>query len=1073
MITVTGPSARICALLHLLWCILSSAQSCEQGTARALRALNDPPLSPNATISLTGDCTSHRVFSSEQVLVPSGASVVLDCAGKAWLDPGKAVLVDNGASLEYKECRLQDFDFPGNAQRPGSRTLLTDSFIDLDADCSFLRLAPSALLPAVLANQPESRIHLGPVVEDPDGPSVAFHIHYASFKPLEESTVQYVFSNTTMYCGGRLQLAMDAREAAEAGPPFIDATGTTFAQFSPTTSPPPDILPPAPPTTVTSTSHPPQQQASANASQPPVSDDRSNVVMIAAICSACAAVAIAIAAAFFALRRRRVANSTGPLPPTSPKSISPPLPISPRSPSNTSMHATSQLSSDRALHHTPSAPSTRSTRHARRSRSRSLPTSTASLSAELALTTPTTASPPTVCHGSYDSTHLPAPLPLPRPARTSDGTADSGAWSTDSHSSFMPDPRHMFRRSQFNPPKARASDPGQPPNSSFPSESDAAEGARVGQSLPRSGSSTGSARSMYQAAVASMQGIMQAELAVSDLHLYDVIGEGGFGTVYRGVWRGLPVAVKTVVFQSRDAEVAQAGVVTEAAIAAGLVHRNVVRIHHHDVLRVSAGRGPEHSVFKFLLLQEYCNGGALATAMANGLFAPGHPRHWLRALCTLQQAACGMAYVHCSRVTHGDLNPSNILLKYSEEVYGGVAEALDAAAAEVLIGDFGLSLHLRRSRTHASGRVAGTPFYIAPEVAQQRRLHQASDVFSFGVVIWELMSGCCICTPDTTESSARASSGGRSASLVRHPAFPALPPSTPLTVELAMRACLSADLAERPAFAELQQIFDDVAAEVASGEYIDSSGNRQSSTLIDPEAAAAAALRPSPCRRAAGPSHHLPRPKVRSGPSRILTSLPLTIPEEIGCDPTPDSPTGHSASASASASAQHTPNNQHTPDEASSPHHVIRSPTAHRAPGGEDTGGPVSEGAECNLDGGASPCRLPRIGGQPPGRAKQRMHLAAGQLQRQLHSVPPAALRRPGSSPGPAAAAAVTPQAVSRSVVRRWAAPHGRREAEATPAQEAAAEAVYVEIEVAGGAAPDTQGGRAVHAVHAVRHTEG
>ena len=72
--------------------------------------------------------------------------------------------------------------------------------------------------------------------------------------------------------------------------------------------------------------------------------------------------------------------------------------------------------------------------------------------------------------------------------------------------------------------------------------------------------------------------------------------------VAAGEWRGLPVAVKTVVFQSLDSEVAHAGVVSEAAIAAGLIHRNVVRTHHHDV-RVSAGRGPEQSIFKFLLLQ--------------------------------------------------------------------------------------------------------------------------------------------------------------------------------------------------------------------------------------------------------------------------------------------------------------------------------------------------------------------------------------------------------------------------------------------------------------------------------------
>lgn len=62
-------------------------------------------------------------------------------------------------------------------------------------------------------------------------------------------------------------------------------------------------------------------------------------------------------------------------------------------------------------------------------------------------------------------------------------------------------------------------------------------------------------------------------------------------------------------------------------------------------------------------MQDFCNGGALGAAMEAGVYRASHPRHWQRALSTLQQAAAGMAYVHSCRVTHGDLNPSNILLK--------------------------------------------------------------------------------------------------------------------------------------------------------------------------------------------------------------------------------------------------------------------------------------------------------------------------------------------------------------------------------------------------------------------------
>lgn len=62
---------------------------------------------------------------------------------------------------------------------------------------------------------------------------------------------------------------------------------------------------------------------------------------------------------------------------------------------------------------------------------------------------------------------------------------------------------------------------------------------------------------------------------------------------------------------------------------------------------------------------------------------------------------------------------------------------------------------------------------------------------------------------------------------MRHPDFPSMPRCTPLTFVLAMKACLSADLAERPTFGDLQLIFDDVIAEVASGHYINSAGQAQ------------------------------------------------------------------------------------------------------------------------------------------------------------------------------------------------------------------------------------------------------
>ncbi|MQM11870.1 hypothetical protein Taro_044783 [Colocasia esculenta] len=193
----------------------------------------------------------------------------------------------------------------------------------------------------------------------------------------------------------------------------------------------------------------------------------------------------------------------------------------------------------------------------------------------------------------------------------------------------------------------------------------------------------------------------------------NLLGEGGFGCVYKGYLSdGRVVAVK----QLKDG-----GGQGEREFRAEV--EIISRIHHRHLVSLVGYCIAEN---QRLLVYDYVPNDTLHYH----LHGAGRPvMDWSTRLKVALGAARGLAYLHedCHpRVIHRDIKSSNILLDYSFEAQ---------------VSDFGLAKLAMDANTHVTTRVMGTFGYLAPEYASSGKLTDKSDVFSFGVVLLELVTG--------------------------------------------------------------------------------------------------------------------------------------------------------------------------------------------------------------------------------------------------------------------------------------------------------------------------------------------
>uniref|UniRef100_A0A8C2ZVS3 Mitogen-activated protein kinase kinase kinase n=1 Tax=Cyclopterus lumpus TaxID=8103 RepID=A0A8C2ZVS3_CYCLU len=218
--------------------------------------------------------------------------------------------------------------------------------------------------------------------------------------------------------------------------------------------------------------------------------------------------------------------------------------------------------------------------------------------------------------------------------------------------------------------------------------------------------------------VAGGVGDCPLEIDFSELLLNEVIGAGGFGKVYKGVWGREEVAVKAAR-QDPDEDISATAecVRQEARLFWMLRHPNIIS------LRGVCLREPN-----LCLVMEYARGGALNRALAGKKVPPKVLVNWA------VQIATGMDYLHNQAfvpIIHRDLKSSNILIL--EPV-----EREDLGGRTLKITDFGLAREWHQTTKMSA---AGTYAWMAPEVIKHSLFSKSSDVWSFGVLLWELLTG--------------------------------------------------------------------------------------------------------------------------------------------------------------------------------------------------------------------------------------------------------------------------------------------------------------------------------------------
>jgi eukaryotic-like serine/threonine-protein kinase len=272
---------------------------------------------------------------------------------------------------------------------------------------------------------------------------------------------------------------------------------------------------------------------------------------------------------------------------------------------------------------------------------------------------------------------------------------------------------------------------------------------------------------------------------ISHYEILEKLGEGGMGLVFkaRDLQLGRFVAVKVLIAGSGESADHRARFVQEARAASSLNHPNIITIH--DIVSIDEGE---------CIVMEFVRGRTMADLIEAGRIPA------VDCLKFATQIADALAAAHSIGIVHRDLKPANVMVTPE-----GLAKVLDFGLAK-LAGEeeiqdtrttaFGetertMSIQVNGRPKTAEGAIIGTVAYMSPEQAQGLRVDARSDIFSYGAVLYEMLTG---------ERAFRGESGLATLTAVLRddpPAFSKSSVDVPREVQDAVMRCLRKDPDQR------------------------------------------------------------------------------------------------------------------------------------------------------------------------------------------------------------------------------------------------------------------------------------